>query len=209
MGSSIKDSNLIIISNGEKSYYSCHKGVGQILFELGLGIFTGEKPIASEAFKKLSQSWSGIPKYDAPLPSSEAVYGYLVINFDTKTIVSRSGYSYPNIFHIQWILKSLKSIFKEKSDENVISDESVIYMFNNGYMKIQNRKKKLFDFNMSLKEFYEKTKEHVYDFLYIEDDIPELKELSQIFIELPKDWTLINKEEYLENYDDELKKLIE
>lgn len=210
MGSSKTDSNLIVISKGKKAYYSSHKGVGNILFELKLGIFTGIHPTAKSAFKGLSKySWEDwIDRLDKPLSSEEASYGYLIINFDTKTITSRSRYSYPNTFNTQWILRSLNSIFEKKSNENVISDNSVKYLFDNGYMKIQNFNKELFDFKISLKEFYEKTKEYMYREYAITQNVPELKELNIIFIKLPDDWTLINQEEDIDNYDEELALLL-
>ena len=210
MGSSTTDSNLIVISNGKKAYYSCHKGVGNILFELNLGVFTGEKPTAKSAFKSLSKNgWRDwIEKLDKPLSSDEACYGYLVINYDTNTIISRSGYAYPNYFNTQWILASLHSIFEKKSNENVISDKSIIYLFENGYMKMENSENELFNFKISLKEFYEKTKEYRYREHSIAQKVPELKELQKIFIKLPKNWTLINQEEDVENYDEELQFLL-
>lgn len=206
MGSSVTDSNLIVISNGKKAYYSSHKGIGNILFELKLGIFTGIHPKAKSAFKGVSKySWKDcMDKLDKPLSSEEAGYGYLIIDFDTKTITSRSRYSYPNTFKTQWILSCLKSIFEKKSNQNVISDDSIKYLFENGYMKIQNENGELFDFKLSLKEFYEKTKEYYYREHLIENNVPDLKELNQIFIQLPVDWTLINQEQDLDNYDEEL-----
>ena len=210
MGSSRTDSNLIVISKGKKAYYSCHKGVGNILFELNLGIFTGKKPTAKSAFNALSQySWKDwIEKLDKPLSFDEASYGYLIINFDTNTIVSRSRYSYPNSFNTQWILQSLRSIFERKSKENVITDKSMVYLFENGYIKMRNNKGELFDFNMSLKEFYEKTKEYKYREHSIVENIPELKQLNSIFIQLPNDWNLINQEEDIDNYNEELALLL-
>ena len=180
MGSSIIDSNLIVISQGKKAYYSCHKGVGNILFELNLGIFIERKHTAKNIFNSLSKySWKdSIKKLDKPLSSNEAGYGYLIINFDTNTIFSRSGYSYPNYFNIQWILTSLKSIFEKKSHENIISDISIIYLFENGYMKMQNENEELFDFKISLKQFYEKTKEYYYCTSLISEEIIELKEIA-------------------------------
>lgn len=210
MGSSTTDSNIIVISKGKKAYYSCHKGVGNILFELNVGIFVEKNHTAKNIFNTLNKySWKDwIEKLDKPLSSEKAHYGYLIINFDTNTIVSRSCYSYPNYFNTQWILTSLKSIFEKKSSENIISDNSIKYLFENGYMKMQNEKKELFDFKISLKEFYQKTKEYYYCTSLIAEKVFELKELKNIFIALPDNWTLINQEKDIKDYDEELALLI-
>jgi hypothetical protein len=218
------DSNLIVISNGEIGYYVSHKGVGNIIFELDLGIFTGVKPNVKTIFDKVWINQTN--KQEKVLSSEDAVYGYLLINYDTKTIVSASGYSIPNVFLPQWILQSLKNIFEDnynrkdkeieededdfaddELDENVISLKSLEYHFKNKNVKIQNQIKEVFDLDYTMEDLYKDTRNYIYKFYQVKKNNEKLKNCDFFYIQTPKDWTLINKDKG--DYDEELKNLIE
>jgi hypothetical protein len=100
MGASIEDVNLIIIHNGQKTYWSGMKSCGHVLLDLRFGLYL-EDP-------KPDLSWISNTPWDEMLqlldaPLGEPCYGSLTIDFDRKMIIDDSGGSSPFVLYPQWL----------------------------------------------------------------------------------------------------------
>lgn len=100
MGASFEDVNLIIIHQGQKTYWSGMKSCGHVLLDLRFGLFSEDpKPDLSWISKTI---WAEmLEPLDAPL--EDPVYGELIVDFDRRVIIEGTGYGSPFTMYPQWL----------------------------------------------------------------------------------------------------------
>lgn len=124
MASSNDDIALTITSNGKSAFYSSVKGCGNLLAEVGLGIYSDAKPDPFKAFSFTKKGdWNDtISKRKTPLQNP--IYGFIDIDFDLKEVRYNNGYGVPNIFFFEWVYDSVRDAVNKK--EGYISKKSII-----------------------------------------------------------------------------------
>lgn len=175
MSSSVRDINLTIISNGVYAYYACVKGIGSIFSELDFGIYSDTKPDAKRIFSFIEDTdWEDcIEAIYRPLGAP--VYGFIVVNFDTKTISFDNGYSVPNFFFIDWIIYSLvgkSGLLSQNSALTHFKEKRMYYVYRDNTRK---------QIDISVDELLELPKYFFYD-----------SDIDFIAIDYPDDWKLIS-----------------
>jgi len=187
MGVSIKDICLTVISNGETAYYSSVKGIGNLLFDTKVGLYSAKPPKASELFKRVKdENWLDcIEKLDKPLKSP--IYGTIKVDFDSKKITSKKGYGVPNEIMVSFMLPTIEHTLGIGRREGLISDQAIKNHFKNKRFKHTDSNYQVIK---DIPEF--ETLQDYYEFLSNSRyDIKSL--ISFVSIELPKGWTLEDK----------------
>jgi hypothetical protein len=103
MSTSLKDVNLIVISEGRTQYWAGMKSCGNVLLDIRFGLYSaGQAP---------DLSWiDGTPWEEMlePLgkPMKKPIYGELTVDFDRRLILENTGFGSPFELYPQWLLMS-------------------------------------------------------------------------------------------------------
>ena len=190
MSASTNDITLSITSNSETSYYAGVKGIGNILLEPQLGLYDNNKPKADNALDFLKNtSWKNAYKKTST-PIKSPFYGFIDINFDTKTVLIDNDFGLPNLMFFQWLVHSTKYAAtknKKNFDVAILSKTAIEEHFKN----------QRFEFHgvgmvgqYPIKLKYPNTLEEFAELLKKEDErcYSDDKKITQVTVKLPEDW---------------------
>lgn len=107
MGASAKDICLCIVANGESAFYSSVKGIGHIIWDIRLGLFSDAIPDAKHALDFIVGSDWEWCTYALSEPLSDPVYGNVTIDFDKKIITDDNGWGLSTRMLYEWLELSL------------------------------------------------------------------------------------------------------
>jgi len=135
MGVSREDISLTIIANNEHVYYSSVKGVGNLIWDIRLGIFSNTPPKADTALEFIvGTDWEDCTvKLDQPL--TDPVYGSFTIDFDRKVVVDANGWGPSNRIFFDWLERSVVEALA--GAEGLVPGPSLLDHFKHGRIQIE------------------------------------------------------------------------
>ena len=134
MGTSNRDIALTVIANGESAHFASVKGVGNIIWDTRLGIFSEEVPRACEALAFIAGTdWEHcVEVLDGPLQN--AVYGSITINFDSRTVIDANGYGPSDRMFFEWLVQSVHDA--ANGSDGLIPKSSLLAHFASGRIQL-------------------------------------------------------------------------
>lgn len=134
MSASNEDISLTIIANGERAFYSGVKGVGNLIFDTRLGMFSGHIPKPSRALDFIAGTdWEYCVEALGE-PIQNPVYGSVTIDFDKKIVTDENGYGPSDRIFFAWLVESVRDAIK--GSDGLIPRESLLEHFRFGRIQL-------------------------------------------------------------------------
>jgi len=136
MGVSIDDIALTIVANDERAYYSAVKGIGHLIWDMRLGVFSDTRPDAKHALDFLEGSnWEDCTRaLNEPL--ADPVYGNVTVDFDKKIILDANVWGLSTRMFFDWLESSVVCGIDGR-DEGLIPVASLIEHFKCSRIQIE------------------------------------------------------------------------